>query len=424
MRTHPVLEACVARGMRLGLDSIRAFLTAMEEPHRAVPVVHVAGTNGKGSVCTLTAAALTSSGMRVGTYLSPHVEEINERIRLDGEPVSDGVLNEAIEAVERASSSYFEAMGTPSAGLTYFEFMTVVAFYVFATQRVDVAVVEVGLGGRLDATNVVDPLICAITTIGRDHQAQLGDDLAGIAREKAGIIKRGVPVVLGPMPAEAMDAIVTIAGARGADVWRPGAHLRRQRGDDGWSFSSPKGSVSGVTIGLGGTHQLANASVAFGVLKRLEGMGFPISDQSIREGFATAHLEGRLEELRPGLFVDGAHNESGARALAAWLAHRPRPESRILLWGMGEGRDAASILAPLVEHVDEVVTTRCAHPKARDPYELALSLQDIDCVLSAAGPIEEALPEVLAEADEVIAAGSLFLAGAVRALAREMGSET
>ena len=311
-------------------------------------------------------------------------------------------------------------MGTPSAGLTYFEFMTVVAFYVFATQRVDVAVVEVGLGGRLDATNVVEPVMCAITTIGLDHQAQLGDDLAGIAREKAGIIKRGVPVVLGPMPAAAMDAIVAVAGARGAEVWRPGSHLRRQRTEDGWSFSCPDGSVSGIQIGLGGTHQVANASVAFGVLQRLRSAGFPVSDDHIREGFATAHLEGRLEELRPGLVVDGAHNESGAKALANWLGSRPRPATRILLWGMGEGRDAAAVLAPLVEHVDEVVTTRCAHPKARDPYELALSLQDIDCVLSAAGPVEEALPEVLAEADEVVAAGSLFLAGAVRSLVREM----
>jgi len=423
VRTHPVLDACVARGMRLGLDQIRAFLTAMGEPHRAVPMVHVAGTNGKGSVSTMTAAALTASGLRVGTYLSPHVEEINERIRLDGEPVPDGLLNEAIEAVARASSTYFDAMGTPSAGLTYFEFMTVVAFYVFSTQRVDVAVIEVGLGGRLDATNVVDPLVCAITSIGLDHQTQLGDDIAGIAREKAGIIKRGVPVVLGPMPTEAMDAIVEIARARGAEVWRPGVHLRRQHADDRWSFSCPTGSVTSLQIALAGTHQVANASVAFGVVQRLRGMGFPVSEECIRTGFAAAHIEGRLEELRPGLVVDGAHNELGARALAGWLAKRPRPATRILLWGMGEGRDAAAVLAPLVEHFDEVVTTRCAHPKARDPYELAMSLQDIDCVLSAAGPIEEALPEVLAEADEVIAAGSLFLAGAVRSLVREMDAD-
>ena len=203
-------------------------------------------------------------------------------------------------------------------------------------------------------------------------------------------------------------------------MWRPGAHLRRQQLDAGWSFSCPEGSVSEVRLGLRGTHQVANASVAFGVLMRLRGLGFPVSDQNIRDGFAEATLEGRLEELRPGLVVDGAHNEIGSKALAAWLAKRPRPASRILLWGMGEGRDAATIVAPLVALVDEVVTTRCAHPKARDPYELALALQDIDCVLSAAGPIEEALPEVLAEADEVIVAGSLFMAGAARALTREM----
>jgi len=222
------------------------------------------------------------------------------------------------------------------------------------------------------------------------------------------------------MDSEASEAILAVANARGADVWRPGAHLRRQKTESGWVFSSPVGSVEALKIGLAGAHQVANASVAFGLLQRLHSLGFPVTPESIRAGFADASFEARLEEVRPGLIVDGAHNLAGTKALAAWLATRERPATRILLWGMGEGRDAATLVAPLLKHVDEVVTTCCAHPKAREPYELALSMQDIDCVLSAAGPVEEALPEVLAEADEVIVAGSLFVAGAARAVAREL----
>jgi dihydrofolate synthase/folylpolyglutamate synthase len=184
---------------------------------------------------------------------------------------------------------------------------------------------------------------------------------------------------------------------------------------------TPEGGIADVSLGMLGEHQGSNALVAVGVLFRLKQLGFPLGEDALRTGLTNARLGGRIERLLPNLVVDGAHNEDSVRALEKWLASQPRNGTRILLWGMGEGRDAAGIIQPLLAHVDEVVTTRCAHPRARDPMELALSLQDLDCVLSAGASIEETLPEVMAEADEVLVAGSLFVAGAARALVREGG---
>jgi dihydrofolate synthase/folylpolyglutamate synthase len=179
---------------------------------------------------------------------------------------------------------------------------------------------------------------------------------------------------------------------------------------------TPEGLQAGVKLAMVGQHQGGNAMVALGVLHQLRRQGFALSDEAIREGLETGRIAGRLEELLPGLFVDGAHNVDGTQALADYLATRPRPNARVLLFGMGEGRDPQTILKPLIRHVDEVVLTRGAHPKARDPLSLARDLADLDVALSVGGPIERALPEVYGEADETFVAGSLFLVGAVRAL--------
>lgn len=418
MRSHPLLDQLGEQGVRLGLERIGAFLAALGEPQHAAPVVHVAGTNGKGSVCAFVTAALVRSGYRVGTTLSPHVEEVNERIQLDGYPVDDGTLIEAIEAVDRARWEWARSSGVEGVPLTYFEFMTAAAFLTFARRQVDVAVVEVGLGGRLDATNVVRPLVCAFPSIGLDHTGELGASISEIAGEKASILKRGSSAVIGPMAPEARKVFEDRARFLGVALWRPGAELRREQRKGRWSFATPGGTLTEVALGLRGSHQGSNALVALGVLHQLRQRGFLIPDEAIRAGFAEAFVAGRIEEVAPGLFADGAHNPDGSRALAAWLADRPRPSSRILLFGMGEDRDPLQVIAPLLPHFDEVVTTRCRHPKARDPLELALALQDLDVVLSAGGPIEETLPEVYAEAEETVVAGSLFIAGAARSLAR------
>lgn len=421
MISHPVLEQLAGQGVRLGLERIASFLHAIGEPHRGYPVVHVAGTNGKGSVCTLVTAALVEAGYRVGTTISPHIEQLNERIQIDGQPIDDAALIDGIEAVDRARWAWARSIGLEGIPLTYFEFMIATAFWTFARRQIDVAVVEVGMGGRLDATNVVQPLVCAVPHIGMDHVPELGTTLPEIAGEKAGIFKRGASVVLGGMPPEARQVFEDRARILGMDLWKPGSHMRREARRGAWTLATPGGAMQDVVVGLQGQHQGNNALVALGVLHQLREHGFLLPDAAIRAGFAHAFIPVRLEELLPGLIADGAHNPDGARVLATWLAERPRPESRILLFGMGHDRDPMQVIGPLVPHVDEVVTTRCRHPKARDPMELALALQDLDVVLSAGGPIEETLPEVYAEAEEVVVTGSLFVAGAARSIARSGG---
>jgi dihydrofolate synthase/folylpolyglutamate synthase len=428
MRSHPLLDRAEAHGVKLGLERMRQLLSALGEPQLAVPTLHVAGTNGKGSTCAYLTAALVDAGYRVGTYLSPHLEAINERVWIDGVPVDDATLSEALEAVDRVRVDWAARQGLGADALTWFEWMTAAALWIFAHRGVDLAVIEVGLGGRLDATNVVEPLVCGITSIGWDHMDVLGDTLGAIAWEKAGIIKPRASACVGPVTEEAALAIRRRADAVGAEVWWSGARgepgqagavpvqLRRERRAQGWILTTPAGTVGPLALGMEGAHQGANAAVAVGMLHQLAAQGFAVPEAAVRSGLARARVGARVERLRPGLILDGAHNPEGTAALAAWLAEQPRPARRILLFGMGEGRDPRAILAPLLPHVDEVVLTCCDHPKSLAPLHLAHALGEVEVALSDGGPVRDVLPEVYAEADETVVAGSLYLAGAVRLL--------
>jgi dihydrofolate synthase / folylpolyglutamate synthase len=415
---HPALEAAARAGVRLGLERITSFLEALDGPQRCAPVVHVAGTNGKGSVCAYVTEALRAAGYRVGTTISPHVQVVNERVQIDGVPIGDAELVEAIETVDRARSEWAVRNGLGGDVLTYFELITAVAFHVFARRAVDVMVVEVGMGGRLDATNVVDPAVCAIPSLGLDHVRELGPDLASIATEKAGVIKNGRPGVVGPVPPEARRVFEQIARLRQAPLWS-GPELVAEHGADGrWTLRTPAGVAGPVRLQMVGPHQGSNAVVALGALHRLREAGLAVADSAIAEGFARASVPARLERLAPDLVIDGAHNLDGTRALAAWLASQPRPKVRALVFGMGEDRDPVEVITPLLPHFDRVVTTRCSHPKARESAELAEVLRHFHPAVVDGGPIEQALPAARAESDEVIVGGSLFVAGAARSLAR------
>jgi dihydrofolate synthase / folylpolyglutamate synthase len=418
VRTHPALDAVAMTGVRLGLERIRAFLDVLGEPQLCAPAVHVAGTNGKGSVCAYVTQALVAAGYRVGTTISPHVEDVNERIQLDGVPVDDVTFAAAIEEVDRARKEWASLAGIEGEPLTYFELATAAAFLAFARAGVDVMVVEVGMGGRLDATNVVRSVVCAVPTIGLDHMAELGNDVATIAGEKAGILKRGVPTVIGPLPPEAKRVFEDRCKRLGSLLWAP-PQLRREPHRDGrWSFHGAGGSIGPVQLGMEGVHQGINAMVAVGVLRQLAAQGFTVDDAAITKGLATARVPVRLENLLPGLWADGAHNPDGTRALAAWLEKRPRPKSRILLFGMGEDRDPVQVVSPLLKHFDEIVTCRSTHPKARDPEELALVIEGLHPHVTSGGLVDDVLAEVFVEADETVVAGSLFVAGAARSLVR------
>ncbi len=415
MITHPILSRAANRGVRLGLQRVEALLDLLGAPHRAVPVVHVAGTNGKGSVVRLLASALGAAGYRVGELTSPHLQRVNERVRADGAEIADDALAALLLEIEQTWTREAGDLARDCAP-TYFELLTIAGFLHFARVGLDVALVEVGLGGRLDATNVVDPLATAITTIDLDHCEVLGGDRASIAAEKAGIVKSGRPVVVGRVPDEAFRVIRAIAAERAAPVERLDEDFRvRPRGDGVFDWSRPGGrSLRGLRVGLAGSHQVDNAAVAVAILDRLADR-FPVPEDALRAGLARATHPGRLEWLAPDLLVDAAHNPAGAARLAAALRELPRDRSRTLLLGAGADKDARGIAVTLAPQVDRILTTSSAHPRALSAGDLASRLVGVDVPVLPAGPVEAALP-LARDGSLVIGAGSIFLVGAIRDL--------
>jgi dihydrofolate synthase / folylpolyglutamate synthase len=231
-------------------------------------------------------------------------------------------------------------------------------------------------------------------------------------------VKPGVPVVIGSLPDAARRVFSTICEERGSPLWAPPA-LVHEESAEGWTFRTPHGAIGPVRLGLEGSHQGVNALVSVAAVHRLREAGFDVPDAVLGRALGSAFIAGRIEWLAPGLVADGAHNPDGTRALADWLAARTKPGRRVLVFGMGEDRDPREVLAPLVAHVDAIVTARCAHPRARSPSELARLVAGLHPRVTAGGDIEDVLPEVVADADETVVAGSLFLAGAARSLVRE-----
>ena len=376
------LERCSRFGVRPGLDAIRAACAAMGNPQETLRVVHVAGTNGKGAVCALVEAALRAAGFRTGRYTSPHLVSLTERFTLDGAPVADARLDEAFACVPSADT------------LTYFELLTAVAFALYARERVDYLVLETGLGGRLDATNVVSrPAACAITRIGFDHCSWLGDTLPAIAAEKGGIIKPGVPVVLGAMPAEARATLEQIAAACGAPcTFAPDIF----RDDD-----IPEG------LALKGAFNRENAITAMAVLQRL-GVGA----DAVAEGFRSAVWPGRFQKIRwkgRTFLVDGAHNPPAMKALAAALRELPGAAGRTVICGFCGDKDVSTCLDTLRTVADAGFAVPIRNPRslpAARTAELmrAAGFRDV----RACGSLDEALS---AAPDGTVICGSLFLAG-------------
>ncbi|MDP2316091.1 MAG: folylpolyglutamate synthase/dihydrofolate synthase family protein [Pseudomonadota bacterium] len=417
MTDHPILAGLSQAGMRMGLPRMRAFLAWLGNPHLAYPTIHVGGTNGKGSVCRMVGAMLEAQGYKVGITTSPHLQEVNERIRIGAAPIPDDKFASLVERIddERRKWAAKELPPDERYPLTYFEFLIAAAFLHFAEEKVDVALIEVGMGGRLDATNVVAPLVTAIVTVGLDHTEHLGPDHASIAGEKAGILKPDVPVVLGPLTHEAMAVIRSVAVERGAPLSIFGEDFRAGGDPSGFDYS---GAVrrEGLKLALGGDHQVVNAAVALRIVELLP-PSLAVGDDAVREGLATARNRGRLEWLAPDLLVDGAHNPDGATVLANYLARLPRDRKRTLLLGAGTDKDVRSVAWTLAPQVDRVYTTACDHPKARSPGDVAAELEGLPVPVSPAGALVDALPFARADGSLVIVAGSLYLVGAVRDLA-------
>jgi len=409
------------RGIRLELDRMRTALALRGDPQRSLRVVHVAGTNGKGSVSAMVAAALRAAGLRVGLYTSPHLHRFVERIRVDGRPLGERALARRVTELR----AFLESPGAPA--LTFFEVATLLAFEVFRDAQLDVVVLEVGLGGRLDATNVIEaPLACAITRIARDHEAYLGDTLAKIALEKAGIAKPSVPLVVGARDAEARGAIEARAQAVGAaPVLRLDDEIR--------VHDAPRGRLA-VEVGevridalrpaLVGAHQHENVAVAVGVLVALRSRGIAVSDDAIRAGVARVRWPGRLERVTRGgthYLFDAAHNPDGCVALGAALAAMPRRGTRVLLFAAMRDKDHAQMLATLAPHCDDVVYTRPQTPRAAEPEELAASypgacVREVRAALTLAGALA-------GKGGTVVVAGSIYLLAAARSAVLHVHTE-
>lgn len=417
MKRHPVLDPLAMAGVKMGLTRMRDFLAYLGDPHLAAPVVHVGGTNGKGSVTRMVAAMLEARGLKVGVTTSPHLQQINERIRIGATPISDAALDRVLYRLRDARDAWArEALGPADPlPLTWFELSIAAAWAYFAEEQVDVSVVEVGMGGRLDATNVCAPVATAIVTVGLDHTDHLGPDYASIAGEKAGILKPGVPVVTGPLPPSAMSVIRSVAVDRGAPLHQWGVDYHAAGPTDDFFYRSDRGERRGLALGMKGDHQVVNAGVALRLCELLPPALAP-DDAAMRVGLLAARNRGRLEWLDDDLLVDGAHNADGAHVLAGYLASLPRDRRRVLVLGGGVDKDIRSVGTVLAPQVDRVLTTACDHLKARTPAGVAAELEGLTVPVTPAGPIEDALAQARASGDLVIVAGSLFLVGAVREL--------
>ncbi|MFQ5920212.1 MAG: bifunctional folylpolyglutamate synthase/dihydrofolate synthase, partial [Thermoplasmata archaeon] len=300
-------------GVRLGLENVLDLLDRLGNPHETFPSVHVAGSKGKGSVCAFLDAILRKAGYRVGLYTSPHLVRFNERIRVDGETISDADVVRLAEAI-RPHAEAMRARGEAFQP-TFFEFTTALAFRYFQERAVDIAVVEVGMGGRLDATNVLRPLVAVITHIEREHTQYLGKTVRRIAREKAGIVKEGVP--LWTVDQEALGVIARRCEEVGAPLQVVGRDLRLERvanGHEGQTFTLGDGERRTYRIPLLGIYQPENAALAYGALRSLEGAGWTVGRRAIREGFGTTDWPARFEVVSyaPTVVVDSTHTPDGA----------------------------------------------------------------------------------------------------------------
>ena len=416
MITHPILTELAHSGIRLGLQSLESFLAYHGVDVTAYPyVVHVAGTNGKGSVCRFLESAYLRAGYRVGLYTSPHLQNVNERIRIDGLSISDEYLSKVLEDTQERVVEWAQQIEFPGKDpLTYFEMMTAVALQVFAAERVDVVILEVGLGGRLDATNIVRSDVTAIVSVDLDHTDVLGDTIADIATEKAGIIKTNIPVVVGSVPPEAMRSIRFVAEGKNAKMWRVGEDFSYQVQQGRLIWKSGTTVYDQLHIGLLGEHQFHNASVAIGVIEVGQHLK-PVNPHHLHQGFLETEHPGRLEWVHPRLLLDAAHNFAGARRLGRYLnsLHEAHSDKEItLLLGASRDKDIRGIGLELAPYVHRIFATECQHPRAMSSEEVVHQVKT-DTPIFDMGTVENALTHCRPR-DIVVVAGSIFLVGAVR----------
>ncbi len=398
-------------GIKPGLGRISSILLKLGNPHRDYPSIHVAGTNGKGSTCAMLESVLIRAGHSVGLYTSPHLEKFNERIRVNGIVIPDRDMIRIASVVKKACSGEEP---------TFFEFTTAMAFVYFRERMVDIAVLEAGMGGRLDATNVVTPLVSVVTNVGLDHMEYLGHGIKKIAREKAGIIKKNVPVVTACEEPEAMGEIAHACERQGSPLYMLGRDfltrpLGRGKNGEAFDYLGITKNLSGLDLDLRGVHQHKNAACALAAIEIASSSGITVPLRAMKKGLEQARWPARVEVLskRPLIIIDAAHNPDGARSLREALRGFTY-ERLILVLGIMADKDIGGILRELAPLAEEVILTAPRTERAANPDILLDKLAPYGKNARAVRPVARACGAALREAganDAVCVAGSIFTAG-------------
>ena len=408
------IHSLYGMGKKEGLSNTRMLMRLLGGPERRLKMVHVAGTNGKGSTCAMLESMLRAQGYKTGLYTSPYLQFYNERIRINFKPVSDEVLARAVERVKTAADYMRDCgLGRP----TEFEVGTATAFCVFEQEQVDYAVIEVGLGGRLDPTNVITPLVSVITSISLDHTKILGQTREAIAREKAGIAKPGVPLVVYRQATEILSAIEQAAQLAGAPVYVADAPYQVSLDAHGAVFDYK--SFTRVRINLPGAHQTLNAATALEAALQLRAQGVALADKPVRAGLRHCVWPGRLEWIGDNVLIDGAHNPNGAAALGEFISRHLPGCPIALVCGILRDKDYEGIVSRLAPRVEKAFTVSPESHRALDKDELAAVFERHGTPAQSCGSVSEAIELARSFAGGsgcVLIAGSLYLAGEARSL--------
>jgi dihydrofolate synthase / folylpolyglutamate synthase len=414
--------------MKFGLENMKTICAALGHPEAHFRSVIVAGTNGKGSVTAMTATALHAAGHRTARYTSPHLERLEERFVIDEREVTPADLADAAQHVRQVVEQLVQRKALETLP-TFFECTTAIAFELFSRAAVEVAVVEVGLGGRLDATNVLTPMAAVITSIDFDHQDLLGGTLTSIAREKAGVIKPGIPVIVGRVPPQAADVIEEVCQAQGARYISAASEIETSwtmsDGETIATFASAATHerLTDVTLALPGEHQVANAAVTIRVAEELDRLGVRIDQAAVRTGLSATRWPGRLERRQwrgADILLDAAHNPAGAHALATYLREAGWPPVTLVI-GVMRDKDVTGMLSALLPLADTLVCTTPASPRAMPAVELATRAAALPSAPRHVITIDEpaaAMASVCRAGARVVAAGSVFLIGPLRGILR------
>jgi dihydrofolate synthase/folylpolyglutamate synthase len=404
---------------RFKLERMQTLLASLGNPQDKYPVVHVAGTKGKGSVCILCTSALIQAGYKVGLYTSPHLDDYAERIQINNEFIPHADFAALVDEIKPYVAAIPE--------LTTFEITTALAFLYFARQNIEAGVIEVGLGGRLDATNVVKPKVSVITSLSYDHTMLLGETLTQIAGEKAGIIKTGIPVVNSPQTEEAQLVIERVAKEHfspliqvGRDwLFEPVSHSLEGQTLRVWSSVANPESSTLLSTSLLGAHQLANAATAYATLQVARQQGIKINEKNIHEGFSRAFWPGRFEivQYTPPVILDCAHNRDSAAKLCLTLEEYYPEKSVVLIFGASEDKDIQGMLDELMPKVTDLITVKSFHPRAIDPDKLVEMAKkynrSVHCVEHIPEAIEKAL-QTVGQGQLVLITGSIFVVAEAR----------